>query len=413
MEWMARVSPELDPPRHLAPIVDVIERATREEARVVISAPPQHGKSTLVLHALVWLLLRHPSKRNAYVTYAAQVAQDQMYRARLIAERAGLEAQATLDRWRTREGGGVVATGIGGPLTGYAVDGLLIVDDYVKNRVEAESPTYRERAWEWFTSVALTRVHPGASVVVVATRWHPDDLAGRLIAKGWEHITLPAIDEEGRPLWPEKRPQEWLEAVRREIGEYDWAALYMGEPRPRGGAVFGPPHYYDELPSGGYREATGVDLAYTKRTSSDYSVAISGRFHEGRLYITRVWRAQVRAEEAARVLVSFPEPRYWHAGGTEQGVVDLMWALGVRINALPARGDKFTRAQRAASAWNEGRILVPREASWLSPFLAELESFTGLDDPHDDQVDALAALWQGLSARIGLTPEEQRQYAAV
>ncbi len=402
MEFIPAVSPGLEPPHHLAPVVEAIERAEREPVRLVISAPPQHGKSQVVLHALVWSLLRNPRLRHAYVTYATQFARDQMYLAQAIAERAGLElATETLDRWRTPEGGGVLATGIGGPLTGYAVDGMLIVDDYVKNRAEAESATYRERTWRWFTSTALTRVHPQGSVIVVATRWHPDDLAGRLIEGGWTHVNLPAIREDGTPLWPEVRPLEWLNDLRRKIGEYDWAALYMGQPRPKGGAVFREPHYYEPgaLPAEGYREATGVDLAYSRRTSADYSVAIRGRYHDGKLYLTEVWRGQVEAREAARVLSTFPEPRYWYTGGQERGIADLMASLGVRIHTIPAGADKFVRAQPAATAWNDGRILVPKNAPWLSPLLSELMAFTGLEDAHDDQVDALAALWDGV-ARI-------------
>jgi hypothetical protein len=216
-----------------------------------------------------------------------------MYKARFIAQRAGLKLETTLDRWRTPQGGGVVATGIGGPLTGYAVDGLLIVDDYVKNRQEAESLTHRERTWAWFTSTALTRVHPGASVVVVATRWHPDDLAGRLVAQGWKNIVLSAVDDSGRPLWPEKRPLEWLERVRAEVGEYDWWALYMGQPRQRRESLvqrewirYGEPPPREKL-----RIYQGVDLAISTRQDGDYTaVATVGKDDEGRIWVLDVIR---------------------------------------------------------------------------------------------------------------------------
>jgi len=396
LDFIAAASPWLDPPTHLMPVIEAIERAEREEVKLVISTPPQHGKTTVVLHALVWLLARNPAVRNAYVSYAATIAADKLALAEPIAERAGLEfVTQRADRWVTAQRGGVIATGIGGPLTGEPVDGLLIIDDYVKNRAEAESPTYRKRAWEWFTSTSLTRLHPGASVIVVATRWHPDDLAGRLIERGWRRINLPAIDADGKPLWPERRPLEWLQEIRRNVGEYDWASLYMGEPRRRGGTVFRSPTYYTELPSE-YREATGIDLAYSKRTSADYSVAIRGRFDGERLYITEVWRGQVEARESAQALKTFPAPRYWYVGGQERGIVNLMRELGVDIIARPASADKFVRAQPAAAAWNDGRILVPETAPWLSDFLSEVMGFTGLGDEHDDQVDALGALWDGI-----------------
>jgi len=395
------VSPHLEPPHHLAPVVEALERALHEPVRVVVSTPPQHGKSTVVLHALVWRLLQDATRRHAYVTYAAQFARDQMYTATLLAQSAGLElVSESLDRWRTRQGGGVVATGIGGPLTGYAVDGVLIVDDYVKNRAEAESPTHRERTWAWFTSTALTRVHPGASVVVVATRWHPDDLAGRLIREGWTHINLPAINAEGEALWPERRPLEWLAAQRRQIGEYDWHALYMGQPRQRGGTLFREPTYYDALPTDGYRRARGFDLAYSARSSADYSVLLSGRYADGVLYLEDCWRAQVEATVFARQASADNSPMYIYAHGVERGAVDLFrreYGLPIVMRDASRAGDKFTRAQRAIAAWNEGRIRIPQSAPWVEAFLREVLEFTGLDDPHDDQVDALAALWDGIS----------------
>lgn len=399
--FIPRVSPHLEAPRHLEPVVSALERAEREPVRIVISTPPQHGKSTVVLHSLIWRLLRDPGRRHAYVTYAAQFARDQMYQAALLAHQAGLALESeSLDRWRTAQGGGVVATGIGGPLTGYAVDGVLVVDDYVKNRAEAESPTHRERTWAWFTSTALTRVHPGASVMVVATRWHPDDLAGRLISEGWRWINLPAVNAAGEPLWPSRRPLEWLEAQRRQIGEYDWHALYMGQPRPRGGTLFREPTYYDQLPMDGYRRARGFDLAYSARRSADYSVILTGRYAGGVLYLEDCWRAQVEAAVFARQASLDMSPMYIYAHGVERGAVDLFrrdYHLPVVLRDASKAGDKFVRAQRAIAAWNEGRIRVPRSAPWLEPFLAEVMAFTGLDDPHDDQVDALAALWDGLS----------------
>lgn len=417
LEWFSRVSPELGPPVHLSPVVEAIERAAREEVRVVISAPPQHGKSTLLLHALVWLLAQNPARRNAYVTYAAQVAQDQMYKARLIAQRAGLELETTLDRWRTPQGGGVVATGIGGPLTGYAVDGLLIVDDYVKNRQEAESPTHRERAWAWFTSTALTRVHPGASVVVVATRWHSDDLAGRLVAQGWENIVLSAVDDSGRPLWPEKRPLEWLERVRAEVGEYDWWALYMGQPRQRGESLvrrewirYGEPPPREKL-----RVYQGVDLAISTRQGGDYTaVATVGKDDEGRIWVLDVVKhkgpfhtvLQLIRHQADRWQ---PERIAIEAVQYQAAVVhELMRTTTLPVFPVRPDRDKVTRFLPLAARYQQGLVWhvpnLPRE------FEAELVAFpTGR---HDDQVDALVYAFMAGGTAVGLSPEDQRKYAA-
>ncbi len=405
LDFIPAAYPGFARPEHLAPLLELLERTKTESIRAVLSTPPQHGKSRSLLAALVWLLLADPTKRHAYITYAQQFARDQSYIARAAAERTGLTLEAeSLDRWRTSEGGGLMFTGVGGPLTGSAVDGLMVVDDPVKNRQEAESALWRERTWEWFTSGALTRVHPGASVIVVATRWHPEDLSGRLIKQGWDNINLPAINDADEALWPEARPLEWLLEQKARVGEYDFAAMYQGQPRPRGGAVFSDAYYYDALPEGGYREAWGVDWAYTSKSYADYSVAVQGRAYGDKLYITDVIRVQAEVPAFLALLKSKGVSRVTsYMSGTEKAIEQFLAREGVTVNRLNATGDKFTRAQPFAAGWNTGRVLLPKDKPWLEPVLAEVLGFTGLGDPHDDIVDAATGLW----AELMLEPELQ------
>ena len=405
LEFIPQVTPAFASPHHLKPFIDVLERSAKQEVRAVVSTPPQHAKSQSTLHALVHRLLQSPTKRNAYVTYATQFARDQSYIARNIAERAGLGLeQESLDRWRTAEGGGLLFGGIGGPLTGSAVDGLMVVDDPIKSRAEAESALIRSRIYDWFTSVALTRVHPGASVIIIQTRWHPEDLAGRLIAQGWEEIRLPAISDEGLALWPEARPLEWLLEQKARVGEYDWAAMYQGQPRPKGGQVFTDAHYYDALPEGGYKEAWGADWAYTSKSYADHSVALQGRKYGDTLYITDMIRQQTEVPAFLASLKAKGVNRVTsYMSGTEKAIEQFLAREGVTVKRLPATGDKFTRAQPFAAGWNTGRVLLPRGKPLLEPLLAELLSFTGLGDPHDDIVDAGAGLW----AELMLEPEKK------
>ena len=407
-DFIPAISPRLGRPDHLRPLVRLLEELRSRELRVVVSMPPRHGKTTTLLHAIAWHLVRDPSVRCAYVSYAAEFSRSQSRKARLLAQLAGVqlaEDASRLEEWRTTAGGGLIATGIGGPLTGHGVD-LLFVDDPVKNRLEAESSTYRERTWEWFTDVALTRLEPGASCVVVQTRWHEDDLAGRLVREGWQYLRLPALDDEGRALWPERWSAEKLAEIRRAIGEYSWASLYQGQPRPRGGALFDGVWTYRELPQG-LRYAVGVDWAYTAKTKADYSAAVVlAADSEGRCYVIEVLRKQVRADIWLRMLGEL-RARYplaaWHSiiAGAEQGIVDLAAREGLSIRASRAVGDKFTRAQATAAAWNAGSILVPEQAAWLDAFLGEVLGFTGAGDEHDDQVDALVAAYEVLRPAQG------------
>ena len=404
LDFVPRLTPRWERPDHLAPVAELFERAERgEEVFAVVSAPPRHGKTELLLHAVPWLLARHPEWAVGYSTYAADLARSKSRLARDYALRAGVELRpdsTALHEWRTPAGGGLLAAGVGGPLTGHGLN-LGVIDDPHKNRVEAESKTIRDHVHEWLTSTFLTRLEPGASAILFMARWHEDDLAGRLSRDSdhkWEVVNLPAVDDAGRPLWGSRWSLERLERRRRLVGAYDWASLYQGQPRPRGGAVFEGVYFYDAPPREAYRLAIGVDLAYTKKTSADFSVYVVVARCGELFYMLDVVRVQARAPAfAGRLAVVrgvYPwAPCRWYCTGAELGVADLVNDAHkkIRLEALATTGDKFVRAQPTAALWNAGRVLLPREAPWLEDFVSELVGFTGLDDDHDDQVDALAA----------------------
>lgn len=422
------ITPRWSSPRHLTRLTDLFERVARgERIRALVSVPPQHGKTETLLHATAWLLRKRPELRNAYASYAASLAFTKSRLARDYAVNAGVQLRDDANKvneWVTTAGGGLLATGVGGPLTGNPVDGLLLVDDPHKNRAEAESATIRETIKEWWTSTAMTRTHPGASIIVCHTRWHPDDLIGWLRerngGRGWEVIELRAIADgtdphdprqPGEALWPEFMPVEFLAERREDVGEYDWASLYDQRPRPKGGAVFKGDVLFSPPPAR-YRVAIGIDLAYTEKTASDYSVAVVLAECEGRFHVIDVHRVQVDApafaERLRALAVQHPgAPMVAYVGGTERGVVDLMntrpddpGKIKLNVQAKPATSDKFIRAQPVAAAWNAGRIFLPSDApGWAATLVSELRSFTGIKDRRDDQVDALAAAYDALSAK--------------
>lgn len=419
----------LEAPRHLAKVVDVARRIDAGEAvRVVVATPPRHGKTTTWLHVLAWLLRRKPDWPVAYITYAAELAQSKSYEARNIAAEAGVSIakdRANLGEWMTTQGGRFVATGVGGALTGRGFR-FVLTDDPFKGRQEADSPLIRERTWEWFNSVAFTRQEPGGTAYVVnATRWHPNDLSGRLIAQGWEYVNLQAIDPQEHALWPEKFSAADLRKIEQQIGPYEFGALYQGEPRQKGATVFGEPHYYDALPTAGYSISGGLDFAYTSNTWSDFSVLVVLWAHAGAYYVVDVIRMRAETPLFKREVLAAARRQGLnqsarnpglnaYIGGTEKGILDLLRSPDgtaplyvTAINASGA-GDKFARAQPAAAAWNAGKVLLPRNMAalgrlgahmragadeavpWVAAFVDEVCNFTGVSDPHDDQVDALA-----------------------
>lgn len=221
----------------------MFDRVEREPVRACLSVPPRHGKTETVLHGIARLLARHPDWTIGYVSYAADIARSKSRQIRDYAAAAGVTLRndsKALHEWRTPQGGGVLATGVGGPLTGHGLK-LLVIDDPFKNRQDADSPLIRQRTFDWFTSTAMTRVEPGGSAIVVHTRWHRDDLIGRLERDEettWDVISLPAIDGRGCALWPERWPVEELAKRRAEVGEYDWDSLFQQSPKARKGLVY-------------------------------------------------------------------------------------------------------------------------------------------------------------------------------
>lgn len=352
-----------------------------------------------VLHTIPYGLRLRPELRFSYSTYADRLSRSKSRKARHLANECGIQIDSTaLNEWRTPEGGGLLAGGVGGPLTGHGVD-ILLVDDPIKNRIEAESAAFSERLIDWWRDVAATRIEPGGSAFVFMTRWTPDDLVGQLVNEGFQYINLPAINPDGTSLWPERWPVSALETRRAEVGEYTWASLYQGEPRPRGGRIFNDVYTYEKEPVN-YRSSFGLDVAYTSKTSSDYSAVVKMKLLNGHYYIVDAYRAQISPPHLRAKLKSLhesePHARWlWHASGTELGTV-AFFQESIPLRAVKPDGDKFTRSINFATAWNAGKVLVPRKAPWLDVFLGEIASFTGVNDAHDDLVDAATSAFEAL-----------------
>jgi len=423
-DFIRRLSPHHPPPRHFEPLIAELERCRIQRRKVLLSMPPRHGKTTLLLHAFAWWLAKNSGDTCGYFSYNAPQALSKSVLARALTARAGVQLSDETNNkaeWRTTDGGGLLAGGVGGGLTGQGISGLLVVDDPFKGPVDAYSQVYRDAVDDWFRTVAMTRLE-GASVFVIHTRWHEDDLIGRLAKdEGWTVINLPAAAEEndqlgrapGDPLWPERFSAAELDEIRRTIGEFNFAALYQGAPRPRGGAVFGEPHYYDPLTFNvtGMRIILAADPAASKKTTADYSaavvLAVKGVGAQAVGHVLKVYREQVAMPVFARDLLGL-QRAYGNtainieAVGAFKAIPQMLREINrdLRINEIDPKGDKFTRAQPVAAAWNDGRLLVPAtDAAWLGPFLDELAKFTGVNDRHDDQVDALAHAWNSQKGR--------------
>lgn len=400
--------------------------------------PPQHGKTQLVTHGLLYAIER-VAKNHLYATYAEHRARYVQADARLIAQALGLRWQGSTQTWRVQNGAQVRWAGINSGIGGYPLSGIAFIDDPYADMAAAQSALTRENVEQWFRSAVIARRHPGSSIIILHTRWHPDDLIGTLKrapatadGKPWEVINFPAINDQNEVLWPSKRPRSFYDDQKLNSTAFMWEALWQGRPRPRGMAVFQDTHTYAGAVPNGVRRAIGLDFAYSENTYADYSVAVVMAEIGGVYYIEKVLRMQVPSPTFAAQLqllqLQYPgAPMHAFIGGQEKGIVDFMRrpvpssdALVNSLRGLPIRytaaskvGDKLMRAQPVAAAWNAGKVLLPQQhhdvykdptkaIGWLSDFVEEVCGFTGVQDRHDDQVDALAGAYYILSRRTAV-----------
>lgn len=443
-DFIRRVTPHHQPPRHLLPIIEQFEAARLRALtgggpiRVCISMPPRHGKSETIFNGLAWWMAHVPADTHAYLSYSVDQARSQSRKIRRRAIDGGVAldpAMANLSEWRTTSGGGLFSSGVDGPLTGKGITGVAVIDDPFKGRADADSTAIRDNVWDWFTSVVMSRLED-ASVIVVHTRWHEDDLIGRLAKEpGWTIINLPAIAEQddslgrapGEALWPDVRPLPML-LEQRALDGFNFDALYQGRPRPRGATVFKEASYYDSgtFDRTGWRVVIYADPAASKKTTANHSAILAlavrgyGIGMEGR--ILEVYRKQRTIPEFVRDLIEF-QARHGHAIANVESVAGFKAVAqmlreidpALQVKECTPLGDKFQRAQPAASAWNGDpgdpkavpmrppvppRLLVPIRAVWLKDFMSEVKSFTGVNDAADDQVDCLSGAWNEADSQV-------------
>ena len=401
----------------------LLQVASGKIKRLIINMPPQHGKSEFTSKYFpVWYLATHPKNKLILSSYETNFAISWGRKARevfdeTVPDNYGIQRNMRVNvqgNWETEQGGYMYCVGVGGGITGRGAD-MLIIDDPVKNNEQAMSQVYRDKTVDWFQSVASTRLSPNASVIIIMTRWHPDDLAGHLIKHGqkggeqWEVLSLPAIAEANDPmgrdvgeaLWKDRYDTDTLIERKKQVGDFWFTSMYQQKPYVKGGRVFADANFYDKEPDGGVL-GFSVDFAYSTKSYSDYSVIGIGKWFNKKLYIIDWWRGQTEASQFASVLknfqVKYDVPIHCYIGGTERGIVDfLKREHNLRIIEKPARGDKFTRAQPVAAAWNDGRVLLPTGKKFTNDMVQEICSFTGLNDVHDDQVDTISALYDSLN----------------
>jgi|TARA_X000001388_G_scaffold62144_1_gene47869 predicted phage terminase large subunit-like protein len=407
--------------------------AEKKSPRLMLFMPPRHGKSTLASIAFpAWHLGRNPGHEFISCSYSGSLAMSFSRKVRQVLrepnyknvfESTKLDKDSqSVESWQTTEGGGYVAAGVGGGITGKGAH-VLLIDDPVKNREDAESENNREATWDWYTSTAYTRLSPGGGILVILTRWHDDDLAGKLLtaeedgADAWEVVKYPAIAEEdeefrasGEPLHPERYNLESLEMIQRAIGPRDWTALYQQNPVSDEGDYFTRDmvRYYepDEIDYDRLRYYCAWDLAIGQRDRNDFSVGLVVGIDEyDNMFVVDLVRGKYDGYELVEKILDLYEQ--WRPGivGIERGHIEM--AIGPFLEKRVAerrlhsayfkdlkvgRRDKEARARAIQGRMQQGKVYFPADSVWTGTMVAELLRFP--NGVHDDQVDALA--WVGL-----------------
>ena len=412
--------PHYKTPPHIQLLASKLEAVVRGEIkRLAVFMPPRHGKSNLVSELFpAWYLGKNPNHQVMFTTYGQDLADGfgrkvrnavaDARHTRSFPECVLAEDSQSAKRFNTTAGGVYYAVGAGGAVTGRGAD-LLLIDDPLKNREEADSRLIRDKLWDWYASTAYTRLMPGGAVVVVQTRWHEDDLSGRLLQgeEDWTVINLPAVAEHGDPLgrrpgdalWPEQYDLPALENIRRTIGEREFTALYQQRPSPLEGALFRRDWIQrKEPPRSGTRIAMGVDLALSTKQSADYTaMVVMQRDEFGKLYVVDAIRERVDFPGALRLIRLMADKWKPHEIAIEQVAYQAVVVQELlRSTTLPIRGvlpdkDKVTRAQPLALRYEQGLVHHSQLPSW---FEDEMLSFPQAQ--HDDAVDALVYAYQSV-----------------
>lgn len=399
--------------------------AIGEVRRLIINLPPRYLKSMCASVAFpAWLLGHDPSLRIIIVCYARelvgslarnirQIMAADWYRAAFPGTRLS-DIKNTEFEFQTTQGGYVLATSVGGTLTGRGGD-VIIIDDPLKAQ-DAHSEKERKSTNDWFSSTLLSRLNDKMTgrIVLVAQRLHVDDLVGNVLPKGhWETLSIPAIAvveqryevskgafhtrPAGDVLQPEREDRTALEAARQGLGSLNYSAQYQQDPQPAGGNLIKRDwlKFYNDLPLPIERlpQVFSLDPAWTITEQASYSVLTRWAVHDWHYYLLDVWRDRAEMPALRKMIREAyrhhrPEVILIERVSSNLALAQDLRAEGLRVLLYPLSGDKLSRLATQTARIEQGRVHLPEGASWLDAFMKEVLAFPS--SPHDDQVDSMS-----------------------
>jgi predicted phage terminase large subunit-like protein len=426
-------------------LIQKLEAVSRGEIdRLLVCMPPGAAKSTYTSVLFPgWFLANHPDASVIAASHTTELSERWGRRVRNLILEHGLELGLALradsqaaGRWQLESDGEYLAAGVGQAILGFRAD-LIVIDDPIRSREDAQSELIRRNVFEWYSADLKTRfLKPGGRIVMISTRWHEDDLPGRVLAEMekngdvWETLILPAIAEENDPLgrkageflWDDDPTYAYGEFLRRERSTQspmNWAALYQQRPSPADGDFFQREWLkpYERIPDlETLRTYAASDYAVTSN-GGDYTVHIVvGIDPKNRLYVLDLWRAQTTPDVWVDEMLDMA--RLWKPIAWAEEVGQIRSSVGPFIEKrmaerkiplfrrqFPTKHDKSVRAQSIRGRMSLGGMYVPTKARWYAEFQQELLSFPA--GKHDDIVDSLGLVGQLLNIMSpGMLPEK-------
>lgn len=403
---------------------------------VIINFPPRHGKSDVVSRRFpVWSLIRHPDWEYILSSYNHELASDMSLDARRCFRSAAPMYGGTISRerdqitcWRTNQGGAMYAAGLGGTIVGRGAN-IFGIDDYLKNREDAESMVMRDKVWDSFRSDFMTRLAPVHAVIIVANRWHQDDLVGRIKRMNdpegedydedfpvFEIITCPAQNEDGSWLFPERLNDAWYRAERSLVGSYGWDSLFQQDPIPRRGNRMRVDmvHWVDDIDKVAGKDATwewGFDLAHsdkeTNKSDPDYTHGTLGCVQGRNIYIKDVLEIRKSALKRDAIIQEKVE-----ASGSNKAIIEVVGAAKDAFVTLKAmlsgvclvhkytvQRDLTARASFLEPIFEAGNVYA-QNGKWKKRWENWMKAFPS--GAHDDAIASLVALTYKKLARKGI-----------
>lgn len=383
---------------------EYLERIAKgEKLKVMFFLPPQHGKSTQnTIHFGAYYLLKNPKKNIILGAYNSDFASDFSIEIRQLVSKYKKLYVEKANRWKITGGGGLRSGGVGSGITGFPAD-LIIIDDPIKTAEDAYSVTYRNRMWNWWSTVITSRMHVNTSCIFTMTRWHMDDLAARIMERedGWDIVSIPAISQEGdvlgrdpnQALWKDKFPLEFLlEKKKAEPGAFE--ALYQQNPVAAEGSIIkrAEIHYYEGDPGRYDYVLQSWDTAFKDKEQNDYSALTTWGCIENKIYLLDAFRGKLEYPDLKTTFMQYadkwkPELIVVEDKASGQSIIqDLKRTSPYPLFSQTPNGDKLVRCHTIKDKIRAGLVLFPKEKEWMVDYVNELCSFPA--GKHDDWVDS-------------------------